>query len=109
MRIAANRTSTILLAGAFCCALLGCSSETTGQKERRQDMLSKTIQQVQEEHTPAWMAMPGVVGTAIGEHDGRPCIKVFVARVTEELKTKIPATVEGYPVVLEPTGEIRAL
>jgi hypothetical protein len=72
-------------------------------------MPPKTIQQVQEEQTPAWMALPGVVGTAIGEHDGRPCIKVYVARVNDELKARIPATVEGYPVVLEPTGEFRAL
>jgi hypothetical protein len=31
-----------------------------------------------------------------------------VAEATEELKANIPATVEGYPVVLEPTGEFRA-
>ncbi len=72
-------------------------------------MPAKTIQEVLAEHTDAWMATPGVVGTAIGELEGRSCIKVFVAEKTEELLAKIPGTLEGYPVVLEETGEFRAL
>ncbi len=72
-------------------------------------MQPKTIQQILAEHTPVWMALPGVVGIAIGEHSGRPCLKVYVARATDELIAQIPPTVEGYPVVLEQTGEFRAL
>ncbi len=71
--------------------------------------MATTIQQVLEEHTPAWMALPGVVGTAIGEQDGRPCIRVYVTGATDELRARIPATAESYPVMLEPTGELRAL
>jgi hypothetical protein len=89
--------------------VVGCSAGATRREGDKQPVQPKTIQQVQEEHTPAWMALPGVVGTAIGEHNGRPCIVVYVARVTDELKAKIPATVEGYPVVLEQTGEFHAL
>ncbi len=72
-------------------------------------MPTKTIQAILEEHTAQWMAMPGVVGTAVGEFDGRPCIKVFLAEKTEELAAKFPRTVEGYQVVMEETGEFRAL
>jgi hypothetical protein len=55
------------------------------------------------------MALPGVAGTAIGEQDGRPCIRVYVTEATDELKAEIPAKVEGHSVVIEPTGEFRAL
>ncbi len=72
-------------------------------------MPTKTIQQVLQEHTDRWMDVPGVVGTAIGELDGRPCIRVFVAHKTDELAAGIPASVEGHPVVIEQTGEFRAL
>jgi hypothetical protein len=72
-------------------------------------MPAKTIQQVLEEHTRGWMSIPGVVGTAIGLFEGQPCIKVFVAEKTDELAAKIPGAVEGYRVVLDETGEFRAL
>lgn len=106
---AAKCVPGIVLAAAFCCVVLGCFTETPCHDEGQQDMPSKTIQEVQEAHTPAWMVLPGVVGTAIGQQDGRPCIKVYVAEATDELKAKIPPTVEGYPVALEVTGEFHAL
>jgi len=68
----------------------------------------KTIEQVQQEHTDAWMAIPGVVGIAIGQYQGKPCILVFTAADTEQVGRKIPPTVDGYPVVLQYTGEIHA-
>ena len=72
-------------------------------------MTSKTIEQVLKDHTDEWMSIPGVVGTAIGEFKGKSCIRVFVAKKTEELNKKIPSRVEGFPVMIEETGEIRAL
>ncbi len=71
-------------------------------------MPPKTIEQVQQKHTDAWMAIPGVIGTAIGQSEGKPCILVFTAANTEEVRRKIPLTVEGYPVVVQYTGEIHA-
>jgi hypothetical protein len=49
----------------------------------------------------------GVVGVAIGAVDGQPVIKLVIKK-TPALEQKIPKMVEGYPVVLEETGEIRA-
>lgn len=72
-------------------------------------MSAKTIQEVVEENTGQWMGIPGVVGTAIGQFEGRPCIKVFLAEKGAELAAKFPAAVEGYRVILEETGEFRAL
>jgi len=67
----------------------------------------KTIEQVLEEHTDEWMSLPGVVGTGIGESEGKLCIKVFVIEITPELQQQIPSEVEGYPVIIEETGEFK--
>ena len=73
-------------------------------------MTVKSIEQVQEAHTPALMSLAGVVGTFIGvTADGRPCIKVMVIRRTRALEAKIPTQLEGYPVEIFESGEIRPL
>jgi len=88
---------------------LSCPKAQSIQPQKGVVMPGKTIEQVQESHTAEWMAIPGVVGTAIGKSHGKPCILVFTASNTEQVRKKIPATVEGYPVVVQYTGEIRAL
>ncbi len=72
-------------------------------------MTTKTIEEVLEEHTNELMSLPGVVGTAQGICNGEPCIKVYIGEKTSELDQKIPVTLEGYPVVTEESGGIRAL
>jgi len=59
--------------------------------------------------TTDWMAIPGVEGTAIGLYEGKPCIKIFSSSRSQEVRAKIPSTVEGYPVIIEETGDFRAL
>ena len=70
---------------------------------------AKTIEQVQKEHTDEWMAVPGVVGTAIGLHQGRPCILVLTDGDPEKVREKTPSSVGSYPVVVQHSGQIRAL
>jgi len=53
--------------------------------------------------------LPGVVGTAQGEYDGEPCIKVFADDMSQELLRQIPLVLDGYRVIVEKTGEFRAL
>ncbi len=72
-------------------------------------MPKKTIEAVLKEHTNTLMSLPGVVGTAQGECVGKPCIKVFVVKKTSDLVKQIPATLEGYAVEIQVTGEIKAL
>jgi hypothetical protein len=55
------------------------------------------------------MALPGVVGTARGRRRGKPCLLVFLSRRTAALVRRIPGHVQGYPVVVEETGDLRAL
>ena len=66
-----------------------------------------SIEDAQKQLTDSLMTLPGWAGTAIGECEGAPCIKVMVVRKTEELMAKIPSTFEGFPVVVEETGEFR--
>lgn len=90
-------------------ALVGCVKTGVDDHEGENKMSSKTIEQVLKEHTDEWMSIPGVVGTAIGEFEGKPCIKIYVVEKTEELEKKFPASLEGYPLLLEETGEFKAL
>jgi len=62
-------------------------------------------------HDKELLAIPGVVGVYVATlKDGRtPCLKVMLARKNPETERKIPSVIEGYMVVIEITGEIRAL
>ena len=72
-------------------------------------MREKSIEAVLKEHTDRLMALPGVVGTAQGLCDGKPCIKVLVVAKTADLLAQIPSVLEGYTVEVQETGVIRAL
>jgi hypothetical protein len=61
-----------------------------------------------ETHVDELMAIPGVVGVAIGElKDGRPCIQVLVVEQTQDLRRRLPKTLEGYPVDIVVSGVIK--
>ncbi|MFC1485934.1 hypothetical protein ACFL55_02790 [Candidatus Latescibacterota bacterium] len=72
-------------------------------------MSTRPIEQVLKENTDRWMSISGVVGTALGELDGKPCIIILVVEKTPEIIEKIPSTIEGYPVLIQQSGEIKAL
>ena len=78
-----------------------------GSRREAPSVNSKTIEQVLAAHTDSLMALPGVVGTAIGLCDGALCIRVFLADSGAAARAKIPARLEGYPVRVEVTGPIR--
>ena len=69
--------------------------------------MAGSIEEAQEELTPQVMSLPGVVGIAIGECEGKPCIKVMVGSKTQELLGRIPSTYKGYKVAVDEVGEIR--
>jgi hypothetical protein len=66
-----------------------------------------TIEEVLAAHTDALLALPGVVGTAIGSHAGEPCITVLLAEAQRETERRIPPRLGGYRVVVRVTGPIR--
>lgn len=69
------------------------------------------INAVLADHDKQLMAIPNVVGVYVGVlEDGKtPCLKVMLARKSPEAERAIPRLLEGYPVVVEVTGEIRPL
>ncbi len=73
-------------------------------------MPQRPIAEVLAAHTPELMALPGVVGTYQGERpDGSPTIVVMIARKSADLERRIPRELEGWPVTIQVTGEIRAM
>jgi hypothetical protein len=107
-RMPSHRVLVLLVVAVLAAVNGSCCRDGAANSEQTQRMADKTIQQVQEEHTDEWMALPGVVGTALGQCQGKPCILVFTATDTEQVRRKIPPTVDGYPVVVQYTGEIHA-
>ena len=96
-----------LLFGAATVLLLTTRISCTGGS--RQPVTQRSIEQALKASTHSIMAIPGVVGTAIGESGGKPCIKILVVKKTKELDQRLPAVLEGYRVVVDETGEIKAL
>lgn len=76
-------------------------------KGRSATVPARSIDAVLAAHTDSLLALPGVVGTAIGLCDGERCIKVFLADSGSGTKAAIPPRLEGYRVVVEVTGTIR--
>jgi hypothetical protein len=72
-------------------------------------MQRRPIADVLAAHTPELMALPGVVGTGESARGGTPVIVVMVERRTPELVARVPAALEGWPVILEVTGTLRAM
>ena len=86
--------------GVACSPRAGPKGDSTSMR--------RPIEAVQGSYTDSLMRIPGVVGTGIGLCDGAPCIKVLVVRATPELRKAIPDSLEGYRVILDETGTVRA-
>lgn len=67
------------------------------------------IEQVLQRHSEWLASLPGVVATGQGFCDHVPCIKVYVVAKTAALLEKLPSQLDGYPLVVEESGDIRAL
>lgn len=65
------------------------------------------IDDVLARHQESLIAVPGVVGVGVTERGGQPAVLVMLSRVTPESKA-LPEEIEGYPVLIEVTGEIGA-
>jgi hypothetical protein len=91
--------------------LASCTNNDKPRQERTtaQDTTSMSaplIADVLARHTPDLMKIPGVVGTAQGEQDGRPAIIVYVVEQTDSLVMAVPSSLEGFPVKLQSSGRI---
>jgi hypothetical protein len=102
----------VLLAGAIA-ACSGARNAGQGRANNTPGSIpeaslpAKSIDDVLAAHTDSLMALPGVVGTAIGLCDGERCIKVLLADTNPATKARIPLRLDGYRVVTEVTGTIQ--
>jgi len=98
------RIGPLLLVAALT-ACLG-SRGGAGQGGGSAAVAARSIDEVLAAHNDSLLALPGVVGTAIGLCDGARCIKVLVADSSAATKAKIPLRLEGYRVVVELSGPL---
>ncbi len=97
---------SVMIVGA---GAVACAKQAPSDQPGRNIVAAKPIDDVLKEHTEELMSIPGVVGTAKGQCGHHPCIKVYVVKKTPDLERKISGTLDGYAVMLEETGEIRAI
>lgn len=69
--------------------------------------MSGDIKAAHRELTRKVMGRPGVSGTAIGMHAGKPCLMVYLSE--KGAGKSVPRSVGGFPVVTEVTGSFRRL
>lgn len=68
------------------------------------------IEDVKRRHARDLMALSGVLAVGIGRtSDGKDAIMVSVRRDDPGAASRVPSTLEGHPVVVQLTGEIRGL
>jgi hypothetical protein len=91
----------VLLAGGMVACSSGAPRAGGGAT-----VTARSIDEVLAAHTDSLMALPGVVGTAIGLCEGERCIKVLVADSNPAMRRRIPDRLEGYRVLVEVTGTI---
>jgi hypothetical protein len=98
------------LTGLFLIMLLLTVDACRSEKESEPEVPKRDINSVMENHVDELMAIPGVTGVAIGQlEDKTPCILVLVIEETEEISRRVPRTLEGHPVRLLVSGEIKPM
>ena len=99
---------TVVLLSIACSAAM---RSPVNQTEQQVSMTRRDINDVLKDHDKELLAIPGVVGVYVGllPDDKTPCLKVMVVKETEDLKRRIPNSIEGYPVLIEESGVIRPL
>jgi hypothetical protein len=108
-----SRTVRLWRTGVLSLGLLFVSIATYRPVIAQNDLPVPTrdINAVLAAHDNELLAIPAVVGVYVGTLDDRrtPCLKVMLVEKNADTERKIPAAIEGYPVVIEVTGEIRPL
>lgn len=91
----------------FLFVVLVLFTNCNAQIKESSNMQTKPIEQVLNENQEMLLAVPGVQGFYQGMlDDGSDCIVIMIDILTEDIQSKLPDTLEGYPVVLEAGGKI---
>ena len=79
-------------------------------QQNPEKIMRKSITNVLEANTHAWMDIPGVNGTGEGrDPNGNPAIIIFTDRDASEIQSKLPSEKDGYPIIIREIGVIKPL
>ena len=68
------------------------------------------IKAIKRKYEPIWLALPEVVAVGIGKtSDGATGIIISVRSLTGTVRSSIPSAIEGIPIEIQVSGEIKAL
>ena len=113
MRSTPNTVLGALVASAFIGLTLtsiGCEQQAKDVTQTQKVQPMKSIDDVIKVYADSMLAIPGVVGLYHGlDESGKSCLKVMVIKKTAELEKKIPKQIEGFPVEIDETGEIKPM
>jgi hypothetical protein len=71
--------------------------------------MSPSIQEVKNQHEARFLDMPGVVSVGIGlDPNGNQAIIVGLGASNPEIEAKIPEIVDGFPVIVQIIGSLKA-
>ena len=68
-----------------------------------------SIEDVKRKNEGWLMRIDGVVGVGIGARSGMRTIQVYVKELNKVVRDKIPDLIEGHPVEIVRTGEVRRM
>jgi hypothetical protein len=97
---------SVVLVFIFVLSLLAASPQAMAQNSSP----TRNINTVLASHDKELLAIPDVVGVYVGTigNERQLCLKVMLARANPESERKIPRVIEGYRVVTEVTGVVKA-
>jgi hypothetical protein len=100
----------LLCLAALLAIALGGTGGCRHRNESGDGVPHREITTVMDAHVNELMAIPNVTGVAVGAmDDGTPCILVLVVQETEEIGRRVPKTLEGHPVRIFVSGEIKPM
>lgn len=70
--------------------------------------MSMTIQQAKEKHQAELMALPGVVSMGIGLSEGEMAIMIGLDGKHPDTEKALPKELEGYKLIIQTVGTIKA-
>jgi len=101
---------TVLIVSLALALGLGIPGCVVKKKERPVSAAKNiSVEQAFDSHRDSLLSIPGVVGAGIAKLDQKPCIMVMVQASTPEIERLVPKELDGYPVVIEITGDFKAL
>lgn len=97
----------LALSGLWSCATPSPPADPPSSPAVVPDTTVHTIEDILTTHTDSLMALDGVTGVGQALCDGSPCLRIYVQTRTPELATQLPDAIDGYPVEIVETGQIR--